>query len=62
MSVTVYTAVSNFAMGTILGKGFAHAQVHTNHSTSAKGTSAVMYAQVSTQWRIQDFNITGAKC
>ena len=38
--------MSNFAMGTILGKGFAQAQVHTNHSTSAKGTSAVMYAGV----------------
>ena len=33
-------------MGTILGKGFAQAQVHTNHSTSAEGTSAVMYARV----------------
>ena len=33
-------------MGTILGKGFA--QVHTNHSTSAEGTSAVMYARVGT--------------
>ena len=32
-------------MGTILGKGFAQAQVHTNHSTSAEGTSAVMYAR-----------------
>ena len=38
--------MSNFAMGTILGKGFAQAQVHTNHSTSAEGTSAVMYARV----------------
>ena len=38
--------MSNFAMGTILGKGFAQAQAHTNHSTSAKGTSAVMYARV----------------
>ena len=38
--------MSNFAMGTILGKGFARAQVHTNHSTSAKGTSAVMYADL----------------
>ena len=27
--------MSNFAMGTILGKGFAQAKVHTNHSTSA---------------------------
>ena len=36
--------MSNFAMGTILGKGFAQAQVHTNHSMSAEGTSAVMYA------------------
>ena len=24
--------LSNFTMGTILGKGFAQAQVHTNHS------------------------------
>ena len=37
--------MSNFAMGTILGKGFPQAQVHTNHSTSAEGTSAVMYAR-----------------
>ena len=29
--------MSNFAMGTILGKGFAKAQVHTNHSMSAEG-------------------------
>ena len=36
--------MSNFAMGTILAKGFAQAQVHTNHSTSVEGTSAVMYA------------------
>ena len=28
--------MSNFAMGTILGKGFPQAQVHTVHSTSAK--------------------------
>ena len=28
--------MSNFAMGTILDKGFAQAQVHTNHSTSAE--------------------------
>ena len=28
--------MSNFAMGTILGKGFAQAKVHTNHSTSEK--------------------------
>ena len=27
--------MSNFAMGTILGKGFPQAQVHTVHSTSA---------------------------
>ena len=27
--------MSNFTMGTILGKGFAQAQVHTNHSMSA---------------------------
>ena len=26
--------MSNFAMGTILGKGFPQAQVHTVHSTS----------------------------
>ena len=26
--------MSNFAMGTIMGKGFAQAQVHTNLSTS----------------------------
>ena len=26
--------LSNFAMGTILGKGFAQTQVHTNHSMS----------------------------
>ena len=25
-------------MWTIFGKGFAHAQVHTNHSTSSEGT------------------------
>ena len=31
--------MSNFAMGTILGKGFPQAQVHTVHSTSAEGTS-----------------------
>ena len=37
--------MSNFAMGTILGKGFPQAQVHTNYSTSAEGTSAVMYAR-----------------
>ena len=41
--------MSNFAMGTILGKSFAQAQVHTNHSTSAEGTSAVMYARVLVQ-------------
>ena len=28
--------MSNFAMGTILGKGFPQAQVHTVHSTSAE--------------------------
>ena len=33
--------LSNFAMGTILGMGFAQEQVHTNHSTSV-----VMYARV----------------
>ena len=41
--------LSNFTMGTILGKGFAQAQVHTNHSASAEGTSAVMYARVLVQ-------------
>ena len=35
-------AMSNFAMGTILGKGFAQAQVHTNHSTSAEGTCTMV--------------------
>ena len=44
--------MSNFTMGKILGKGFAQAQVHTNHSTSAEGTSAVMYA-----WRNQTVEI-----
>ena len=39
----------NFAMGTILGKDFAQARVHTNHSTCAFGTRAVMYAQVLVQ-------------
>jgi len=38
--------MSNFAMGTITGIGFAQAQLHTNHSMSAKGTSAVTYARV----------------
>ena len=38
--------MSNFTMGTISGMGFAQAQVHTNHSTSAEGTSAVMYARL----------------
>ena len=28
--------MSNFTMGTISGMGFSQAQVHTNHSTSAK--------------------------
>ena len=28
--------MSNFSMGTILGKGFPQAQVHTVHSTSAE--------------------------
>ena len=39
----------NFTMGTMLGKGFAQAQVHANHSTSAEGTSAVMYALLLVQ-------------
>ena len=33
--------MSNFSMGTISGMGFAQAQVHTVHSTSAEGTSAM---------------------
>ena len=33
--------MSDFRMGTILGKGFAQAQVHTVNSTSAEGTSAI---------------------
>ena len=33
--------MSNFTMGTILGKGFAQAQVPTVNSTSAEGTSAI---------------------
>ena len=45
----LWICMSNFTMGTILGKGFAQAQVHTNHSTSAEGTSAVMYARVLVQ-------------
>ena len=52
-----YTLKSNvyiFAMGTILGKGFAQAQVHTNHSTSAKGTSALMYALLLVIFILQD--------
>jgi hypothetical protein len=36
-----HDAMSNFAMGTILGKGFPQAQVHTVHSTSAEGPSAM---------------------
>ena len=32
--------MSDFIMGTILGKGFAQAQVHIVNSTSAEGTSA----------------------
>jgi hypothetical protein len=31
----LYSEMSNFAMGTILGKGFPQAQMHTVHSTSA---------------------------
>ena len=45
----IFGAMSNFAMGTILGKGFAQAQVHTNHSMSAEGTSAVMNLRVVVQ-------------
>ena len=37
-------SMSDLAMGTILGKGFAQAQVHANQSTSAESTSAMMYA------------------
>ena len=33
--------MSNFSMGTISGMGFAQAKVHTVHSTSAEGTSAM---------------------
>ena len=33
--------MSNFAMGTILGKGFPQAQVHTVHSTSAESPPIV---------------------
>ena len=33
--------MSNFTMGTIVGKGFPQAQVQTVHSTSAEGTSAM---------------------
>ena len=33
--------MSNFSMGTTLGKGFAQALVHTVNSTSAKGTRAI---------------------
>ena len=32
--------MSDFIMGTILGKGFAQAQVHIVNSMSAEGTSA----------------------
>ena len=45
MVIGVYRAsgggMSDFRMGTILGKGFAQAQVHTVNSTSAEGTSAI---------------------
>ena len=44
--------LSNFAMGTILGKGFAQAQVHTNHSTSAEGTKISMVAKHFSPWRL----------
>ena len=33
--------MSDFIIGTILGKGFAQAQVHIVSSTSAEGTSAL---------------------
>ena len=33
--------MSDFRMGTIWGKGFAQAQVHTVNSTSAEGTSVI---------------------
>ena len=41
--------MSNFTMGTILGKGLAQAQVHTNHGMMAEGKSTVMYARVLVQ-------------
>ena len=40
-TLITFAHMSNFAMGTILGKGFPQAQVHTVHSTSAEGTSAM---------------------
>ena len=33
--------MSDSRMGTILGKGFAQAQVHSVNGTSAEGTSAI---------------------
>ena len=41
--------MSNFVMGTILGKDFAYAQVNANHNTSVFVTPVVMYAQVLVQ-------------
>ena len=36
-----FFCLSNFATGTILGKGFPQAQVHTNNSKSAKKKSNI---------------------
>ena len=41
LAVRHYEKMSDFTMGTILGKGFAQAQVQTVNSTSAEGTSAI---------------------
>ena len=38
--IVLIIGLSDFIMGTILGKGFAQAQVHIFNSTSAEGTSA----------------------
>ena len=39
--------MSNFAMGTILGKGFPQAQVHTVHSMSAEDHYGEMMPLIS---------------
>ena len=49
-------------MGTISGMGFAQAQVHTNHSKSAEGTSAVMYPISSNKTRGYYFFYKAFKC